>query len=264
MLKTKDFFDTMIQTYCARENPGITIDSVDQKQSEDYELQYVQEKIVLKADNPFGAILGWQRALNASKSGYIRENLGRRTPRFPLRVFEGSANEIKEAIQHGYNAVVCEPDDDRTPFLDYGLKVILKLQEPLDDWEGVTGVWVESELIEDDEYKTRIEMLEEDLARWEEWAQGKCDLIYQLVHGTETVWVKWFLDLCLKAKKGTTLAFPATCPDMLWERFRQTLDLIHTPLLVAMDRDCDLSEHLVDHGFCGGVSKNSKPQFFLN
>jgi len=264
MLKTKDFFDTMIQTYCARENPNVSIGSVDQKQSEHYELQYVQGKIVVKAENPFGAILGWRRALDAIASGYIRENLGRRTPRFPLRVFQGSIDKAGEAIQHGYNAVVCTQEDDLSSFLEYGLKVILKLKEPIENLDGVYGIWVESELKEDDEYKTRIEMIEGDLARWEGWVDQRCQLIYQLCHGVDAIWVRWFLNLCIKAKKGTSLAFSTSCPDLLWERFRQNLDVIQTPLLVIMDQDNDLSDKLIDHVFAGGISMNSKPQFFIN
>jgi len=263
MLKAKEIFDTMIENYSASEKCPVAVDSVGFKDSESYHIQFVDGMIVLKADNPFGAILGWNRARQAAETGFIREHLGSHHPRFPIRMFQGTPAEIDEAVRHGYNAALCTQGEDITPFRNMGLKVFLTVKNPDEEFIDVDGIFVESELIEDDEIKTSVEILEEDLAKWEARTQGKHMLIYQLVHGTGERWTRCFWELCLKAQRGTTLAFPASCPESFWVRLRQSLDIVPTPMLVAMDRDIDLSDHLVDHAFCGGLSKNSNPCFFL-
>jgi len=264
MLKAKDFFDSMIETYSASENPPIIVEDVGKKDSECYEIQCVEGNVTLRANNPFGAILGWKRAMHAAQTGFIRENLGTHEPRFPLRIFQGAQSEIGSAIKLGYNAILCKADEDVSTYRDMGLKVFIAVKDPETDFNHADGIWVESNLVEEDEMKTRSEVLEEDLANWEARTGGEKTLIYQLVHGTEEAWTRFFWELCLKAKKGTILAFPASCPDGFWKRLRQSLDIMSTPMLVVMDHDCDLSDRLVDHAFCGGLSKNSKPQFFLN
>jgi len=167
-------------------------------------------------------------------------------------------------VKQGYNAVLCAPDDDTAPYREAGLKVFLSLSNPEEPYRAADGIFVESELTREDEMKTRIEMLEDDLARWEAHAEGGTPLIYHLVHGTGEAWTRWFWELCLKAKKGTTLAFSASCPESFWVRLRHSLDLIPNPMLIVADCDADLSDRLRGHAFCGGLSKNAHAQFFLN
>ena len=202
----------------------------------------------------------------ALDTGYIRENLGRNTPQFSIRAFQAGKIDLKAALMQGYNTVVCETREEWDQYRNSGLKIIFKLIEKDEDLDcdSLFAIWVSSTLKEVDETKTRFEMIREDLQQWEQWVDQRCQLIYQLSHGMDDTWICWFLELCVLAKLGTTLAFPVSCPPKLWEKLRQTLDVIHTPLLVILNQEQELKEELVGHNFCGGISLNTNPKFLFN
>lgn len=241
MQKAKELLDTMVQDYSATSKPTVVLDSVSQLETESFELQYQAGKLLVRGDNPLAAIYGWRRALEAVRSGYIRENLGRVRPEFPLRVFSArNSEEIPELILSGFNAVIVEGTEGIAKYRDYGLKIIALWNEDLNlkDFDAVmcTCRWQDTDIPGN---KTRIEWIEEDLKLREDLARGQCALIYELpyVGEREEVWISWLKRLCLIAQEGTILAFSNKCPSDTWEMFQRAVDPIVTPLLVIMDSD---------------------------
>lgn len=263
MVKTQEFFSSMIENYSATDKPPVAVKSVGSRSSETYSLDYQAGMIQLAADNPFGALFGYKKAQGALRSGFIRENLGKHTPRFPLRAFHGALDEIPAALQLGYNAVVCQKHENLDVYREYGLKIILKVSEQ-GELPPVDYIWVQSRLDLMDEMTTKKEAIEGDMGCWEEWAGGKAGLIYQLIHGSEEQWVKLFLNCAMKAKKGTLLAFSSAAPDLFWIRLRQLLHPVVTPLFVICDQNRDISEKCRSHNFFGGATFNTEDAFFLN